>query len=154
MAQEGNQHASKWKKEYITQVEEMAMLGLPNKDIALILGIDNNTVTNWEKKIPAFSEAIARGRAIGHKSMTKAAFDCGIGYEREEEIVSVNKKTGEIYKETVKRYYPPNPISQHYYLGNRHKDWWKSIQRVEASFENIPPINFVPAVKQEKDGKP
>ena len=147
---------SKFKEEFLEQAEEMAMLGLPDKDIALILGVKPLEITRWKVSHPAFDSAIVRGRAIGHKSMTKAMFDCGCGYEREEDIVSVDKKTGKIYRETVTKYYPPNPICQHYYLGNRHKESWASIQKIEASVENIPAISFVPAaaVKQKNDVKP
>lgn len=140
-----------FKEEFIEQAEEMAKIGLPDKDIALILGVNRDTVADWQESHPEFSAAIARGRAIGHKSMTKAAFDCGVGYEREEEVVSIDKKTGVIYKEKVIKYYPPNPIAQHYYLGNRHKDWWKSIQHIEAAIENIPAIKFVPAEPAKKE---
>ena len=144
---------SKYKPELCAEAEQMAMLGLPDKDIGLLLGVCADTMTDWKESHPDFSEAILRGRASGHKSVTKAMFDRACGYEYEEEVVSINKKTGEIYKETVTKRLPPDPTCIQYYLSNRHKDSWKSIQRIEASVENIPAIRFRPAKGDKTEGE-
>ena len=43
------------------QTEMLAMLGVPDEDIALFFNIDNGTLKYWKENYPEFREAIKRG---------------------------------------------------------------------------------------------
>lgn len=58
----------------IKQIEDMAGLGLTQKEIALILGWSSKTLERKLEKIEEVAIAYKRGRAIAKKKVTKKLF--------------------------------------------------------------------------------
>jgi len=65
---------SKFEERFIKEGEKYATIGLPMRDMAFIWGVDPDTVTNWHKTIPAFSDALKKGEALKKTSLLTAMF--------------------------------------------------------------------------------
>jgi hypothetical protein len=65
---------TKYLPSYAEQAEKYAVVGLPLKDMAYIWGVEPDTVTNWQKRYPDFSEALKRGEARKKASLLTALY--------------------------------------------------------------------------------
>lgn len=88
--------------------------GLTDEQIAKNLGVAYSTMRTWNKKYPAFSAAIKKGKEISDYELENALHKRAIGYYYEEETVT---NAGEVV--TVKKYEHPNPTSLIFALKNR-----------------------------------
>lgn len=115
---------SKFDKINLDQVERLAMFGrLDLADIAVILGINQETLHAWKKKYPEFSNAIKKGRAKANFNVKKKMYERATGYSHPEEKIFCFQ--GEIIKTKTIKHYPPEPAAFIFWLCNQEPDEWK-----------------------------
>lgn len=66
---------SKFRPWMTKEIFKLAKIGLTNSDIADFLEINRETFGIWERSLFRVSAALKKGRMIGKRSVTKAAFD-------------------------------------------------------------------------------
>jgi len=96
-------------------------------DIADLFAVDVKTVANWEKKYPAFADAIA---AVNRRRITRsehATLKSALGCTVTEEQVVVDPEGNRTVK-TIKREIPPNITALRYLLNNRAPQDWSDKQ--------------------------
>lgn len=62
-------------KEQIEQIYQCASLGMPQDQIATILGMSRSNLKVWMKRIPEFEDAWRRGKAVASFNVRKTAYD-------------------------------------------------------------------------------
>ena len=92
----------------VSQVERMATIGLPEKDIAFLMDVSTATVGRFKKKSPEFDSAIRKGRILGHNRIAQRLFE--------------KADSG-------------NMLAIMFYLCNRHPDTWRSVNRTEVQMQ-------------------
>ena len=104
-----------------------AKLGLMDKQIAGNMGISPTTFYDWQKKFPAFADAIKSAKAIPNLELENAMFDLALGRTYVEEVKSIlDPKTGTVVRiEKTKKQIPPNPTTQIFLAKNRMPDKYK-----------------------------
>lgn len=104
-----------------------ARLGLMDKQIAGNMGISPTTFYDWQKKFPAFADAIKSAKAIPNLELENAMFDLALGRTYVEEVKSIlDPKTGMVIRiEKTKKQIPPNPTTQIFLAKNRMPDKYK-----------------------------
>lgn len=104
-----------------------AKLGLMDKQIAGNMGISPTTFYDWQKKFPAFADAIKSAKAIPNLELENAMFDLALGRTYVEEVKSIlDPKTGMVVRiEKTKKQIPPNPTTQIFLAKNRMPDKYK-----------------------------
>ena len=104
-----------------------AKLGLMDKQIAGNMGISLTTFYEWQKKFPAFADAIKSAKAIPNLELENAMFDLALGRTYVEEVKSIlDPKTGTVVRiEKTKKQIPPNPTTQIFLAKNRMPDKYK-----------------------------
>lgn len=104
-----------------------AKLGLMDKQIAGNMGISLTTFYEWQKKFPAFADAIKSAKAIPNLELENAMFDLALGRTYVEEVKSIlDPKTGTVIRiEKTKKQIPPNPTTQIFLAKNRMPDKYK-----------------------------
>jgi transposase-like protein len=107
-------------EERLDEVEKLARKGLRNKDIAAALGVDKTTFYKWKKEHPEFAIALEKGKGIADRKVENATYLAAMGYYKTEEQVT-NK--GTVVK--VRKWYPPNPTLNIFWLKNRMPDKWR-----------------------------
>lgn len=131
----------------LAEVEKMAKLGLTNEQIAGMLGIRRETIWDWCRKHPDFSNAIKAGKKVADDLVERSLFARAVGYAHPEDKIMVSKgKT--IVVPTIK-HYPPDPTSCIFWLKNRRKDEWKDKVGVEGDDEN--PLKMIVYYPEKKE---
>lgn len=120
-----------------------ARLGLMDKQIAGNMGISPTTFYDWQKKFPAFADAIKSAKAIPNLELENAMFDLALGRTYVEEVKSIlDPKTGTVVRiEKTKKQIPPNPTTQIFLAKNRMPDKYKDrvpvAERMDAEEQKV-----------------
>lgn len=127
--------------ESLTLLEGWARLGLSDEQIAHNMGINVSTLYTWKKEYPDIDEALKKGKAVVDFEVENATYKNACGHYAYEETYErvTDKETGEsemVLTKRVKRYIPPNPTSQIFWLKCRmrdvYKDKWADDSNAEA----------------------
>lgn len=114
------------------EVEEMATKGLTNKQIAKNLGISEGRLYEWQNDFPEFREALKRGKDPADYEVENALYRSATGYWVEEETIT-EFEDGSTKVETKKKYIPPNPTSNIFWLKNRRADKYRDKREHEVT---------------------
>lgn len=109
-------------------IEGWARDGLMDEQIAKNIGIARSTLNLWKKKHPDISDALKRGKAVIDREVENALTKSATGYWIEELDTKVLEfPDGESRTETTtkRRWVPPNPTSNIFYLKNRKPETWR-----------------------------
>jgi hypothetical protein len=137
---------TKYKPEYDQEIYRLCLLGLPDKKLAEYLDISEDTLHEWKKVYPSFSESIREGRVKADGSVAHSLRERAEGYSWMEETPI---KVKEIFYDEqgrrcererieitlVKKVVPPEPQAIRFWLMNRQKAYWRDKQEVEHSGE-------------------
>ena len=102
-------------------IEELALLGMTDRQLADVLKVDVRTIDNW-KKDKQFVSVLKKGKLVADNEMIKSLYKSGMGFEYTE-----IKKEGadidsiDLIRKVTKttKYYPPVPASMIFWLKNR-----------------------------------
>ena len=114
-------------------LEELAMSGLTNDEIAIYIGIAKSTIATWVERDKNIRETIKRGREHSLRRVEDAMFKLAVGefvitedkvLMDEEKTINpdgstVIKKTERVVK--VEKQLPPNPAMIIFYLKNKSR---------------------------------
>jgi hypothetical protein len=107
-------------------VRNLASAGLPNKEIANLIGVRLATLERRVRTIPELEEALVEGRSHATQVMVAEMFKTALGGHVTQEITETVSPTGKKSTKVVTREAPPNPHLMIYWLNNRDPENWKS----------------------------
>ena len=119
----------KYKPEYNGIAYNLALSGFTLEEIALILGIHLDTLTEWRKKHDDFETSILNGRELADSEVVRSLYDVATGrrliIEKKEVLNSI---TGEIVTLTNTRTALPDVKAIIHWLFNRDKikQYWNN----------------------------
>lgn len=112
-------------------VRNLAAAGLPNKDIANLIGVRLSTLERRIRTVPRLEEALIEGRDHATQVMINEMFKTAIGGQITQEIIEqINADGGKVTK-VVTRESPPNPQLMMYWLNNRDPVNWKAFRMLQ-----------------------
>lgn len=119
-------------------VYKLALLGCNDEEIADILNIHFDTLYEWKKVYPQFSEALTRGREIADAEIANSMYERAKGWRHKlEKPMTIN---GELKMVEVEEAFPPDTKAATIWLTNRHGKKWRDKQEQEVkmthSFED------------------
>lgn len=117
--------------EKIELIEGWARDGLSNEQIAHNMGINPTTLYDWQEKYNKFAKALKKSKEVADYEVENALHKEATGYYYTEENVS---NTGEVVE--VRKYARPKVSAQKYWLNNRQRKKWSSIDKHEISGPN------------------
>ena len=136
--------------------EEYAGELLTDAQIAAKLGISHTTFMDWQKKYPAFSIAIKRGKEASNVALIQAMHKTAEGYyvEEEETVVYLDKnKQAKSYSKTVKkRYIPPSTTTQIFLAKNRMPDDFHDVNRHNVTVQGSLKVTTLAELMMEEYG--
>ena len=112
-------------EEGLTILEGWARDGLTDEQIAHNIGISRSTLNEWKKKYSDISDTLKKGKEVSDYEVENATFMAAKGYYKEEEVVT-NK--GDV--KTVRKWHPPNPTLNIFWLKNRKPNIWRDKHEV------------------------
>lgn len=127
---------TKYKPEYVTQVEKLCLLGATDKDIADFFEVAESTINNWKIEYPEFLESIKRGKLLADANVANSLYKRALGYEAPD--IDIRVIDNQIVETPLIKHYPPDPTSAIFWLKNRQPDKWrdKQIQEVSGTVTN------------------
>jgi len=141
---------AKWTNIESEMVTQLCMLGLTNAELGASIGVAQSTVEDWltgrvkdPSEVANFVAAVNAGRGIADAKVAGALYARAVGYECDEQVVTVVGR-GEVIISTIRKKYPPDVAAAFIWLKNRRRTQWKD--RYEAD-----PVDPAAAAKVVQD---
>ena len=99
----------------------MAHAGLTDIQMAEELGVNEDTIYEWKKVHPAFSEALKSGKETPDAQVESALLKKALGYEYDE----YHGKLGE-----MRKVQHPDTVACIFWLKNRQPDQWRDVKDI------------------------
>ena len=133
---------SKYTPKLAKKIIELAKEGYIIDEIAEKVGLNPDTIYDWQKKKPEFSEAIKEAKLIPNNTVKASVFKSANGYEYTEKHVMKRKSGSNEYAEVkeITKHYAPNVLAQIFWLKNRDPQRWKD--RHDVGFDPDTPLNI------------
>jgi DNA-binding XRE family transcriptional regulator len=119
----------------LIKVRGWARKGLTNDQIAENIGINRDTLYDWQKKYPDFSDALKSTKEITVYEVEDALYKAAMGYFVEETITTVTS-TGKSHTEIRKKWIAPNTTAQIFFLKNKDPENWRERNDITLSETN------------------
>ena len=143
---------TKYKDEYCDQVYKLCLLGHTDIEIAGFFDVSVDTIHEWRKVHPEFSESTKRGKDIADGNVAESLYRRAVGYEHPEDKI-FNSNGEALVVPTVKRY-PPDTQAASLFLRNRQPKKWRDKQEIDhttAGEKITQPQIIIGGKKQEVD---
>ncbi|WP_213279309.1 terminase [Chryseobacterium indologenes] len=116
-----------------------SLLGLTDVQMAGAMDINPDTLYQWQKKYPDFSEAIKKGKIEADANVVSTLYKRALGhtqkYKQAFKLKKVDEETGKLYDTVeiveIEDYFPPDMIATIFWLKNRQPEHWRDKKEVE-----------------------
>ncbi len=119
---------------------ELVELGLTDKELAEAFGVHVDTIYEWQKRYPEFSESIKRAKEKPDGEVVAALHKRAIGYTYDaQEVTAAGEKNADgssrVIKVVQKKIHvPADPTSMIFWLKNRRPQEWRDTYRLQHIF--------------------
>lgn len=122
----------------LLKVQGWARDGLSNEQIAHNIGINKDTLYEWQKRFSDFSDALKKGKEVVDREVENAMLKRALGYEYDEVTQEpvTDKDTGVTEMRVTKRVTKqivPDVTAQIFWLKNRKPEEFRDKRDVELS---------------------
>lgn len=116
---------SKYQDSYPRLAYEFALLGKTDEELAIVFGVNPDTIYEWDRVHPEFSETRARGKEIADAKVAASLYNRAIGYEHEAVKIFMPAGFSEpVYAPYTERF-APDVAAASLWLSNRQGGRWK-----------------------------
>lgn len=127
-----------YKEEYNEQADKLCKLGATDADLADFFNVNEDTINEWKKVHPKFSESLKAGKMLADANVAQRLYERAMGFEHDSEeikIISVGGQDGgsEIVRVPIRKIYPPDSTAAIFWLKNRCPKEWRDKQETEHS---------------------
>lgn len=112
-----------FRDEYVEQAYKLCLLGATDAELADFFEVSEDTIYEWKKVRPEFSEALRRGKAEADAEVAASLYKRAIGYSHPDTHVS--NYQGIITLTELTKHYPPETGAAFLWLKNRQPHKWK-----------------------------
>ena len=120
---------SKYDKVDEKLLKKLYEAGLTDAQVANVIGVNRDTIFEWKKKHPEFSDTIKRGKGISDDKVEKSLFERATGYSHPD--IHITNYQGTITKTKITKHYAPDPTSMIFWLKNRKPGEWRDKQEID-----------------------
>src|SRR5665647_3441169 len=111
----------------LSEIRDWCMDGKTNEEMCVLLGISPDSWYTYMKQYNELNDIVTAGKSVIDNRVENAVLKTALGFEYEEIKTIIEedrngKKRTRIEK--TKKYMPPNPTAQAFWLKNRKKDEW------------------------------
>ncbi len=117
-----------YRPEYAEQAKMAAKAGFTDSQLAILFNVNEDTIHEWKKKHPIFSESLKEGKDDVDDAVEASLYKRATGFKRRIEKLDKDGCVHELFEEL-----PPDPVSMIFWLKNRRKEKWRDRQEVEHS---------------------
>jgi hypothetical protein len=121
------------------QALKFSLLGLTDVQMAGAFEINPDTLYEWQKKYPDFSESIKKGKLEADANVVSTLYKRALGHTQKHKqafkLKKVHEETGKLYDTVeiveVEDYFPPDMVATIFWLKNRQPEHWRDKKEVE-----------------------
>lgn len=113
-----------YKPEYVDLAYKYCLLGATDNELAMFFDVNQDTINEWKKVHPQFSESLKAGKAKADADVAQKLFKRATGYEHKAVKISASPDGKEHVTEYIERY-PPDTTAAIFWLKNRRPDVWR-----------------------------
>ena len=120
-----------YKEEYIDLAYKYVLLGADNETLAKYFEVNIDTIYEWKKRHPLFSDALKKGKAIADAKVAESLYNraCGFKIKKVKHATFNGAITDrEEYEEEV----APDPTAMIFWLKNRQPKMWRDKREVST----------------------
>ena len=125
----------------LSKIIELAEEGLRDSKIAVALGVNIATFSNWKRTKPEVYLALEQARAKVHQKVEDALIKRALGYDMVE--THIEKVGTRIKKKRILKAMPPDVKAIEFYLTNRVPEDWSSMQKLKVETSGTVDINSI-----------
>lgn len=120
---------SKFNDDLVDRAFFLAQKGFTDAEIAKALGIAVDTIYDWRKNKPEFSEALKLGKDEADAKVERSLYEKATGYSHPD--VHISNFQGEITVTPITKHYPPDTTAGIFWMKNRRPAEWRDKQEVQ-----------------------
>jgi hypothetical protein len=124
---------SKYQAEYPEQARKLCLLGATDPELADFFDVNVDTVHEWKKVHPEFSDSIKQGKTQADANVADRLYQRAMGFEHPE--VHISNYQGVITQTPITKIYAPDTVAGIFWLKNRQRAAWRDRQDVEMAVE-------------------
>ena len=126
-----------WKPEYADLAYKFCLLGANDARLAEMFGVHVDTIYEWKKVVPEFSEALSRGKEVADAEIAHSLYHRAKGYSHpDDDIKALN---GRIVITPTIKHYPPDTGAATLWLKNRQPHIWRDkVENVHTGADGGP----------------
>lgn len=121
---------TKYNPDILAKMLLLSRRGFTDEEIGQIVGISEDTVTEWKKK-PEFSLPLKCNKKLADAIVERSLYERAIGYSHPE--VHISNYQGEITQTPIIKHYPPDVTAQIFWLKNRQPALWRESPLLDLS---------------------
>lgn len=125
---------SAYKAEFAGIAYRHCLLGATDKDLAAAFGVHVDTIDEWKRKQPKFSESLKKGKAEADAVIAESLFHRAKGYSHK--AVKIMQHEGEAFDHEYTEHYPPDTAACIFWLKNRRPDQFRNNPEVAVTLNN------------------
>lgn len=114
---------TKYAPSMLPQARQAAELGATDREIAILLGIDEATLYRWKHVHPEFCEALKVGKEKADDRVEQSLYRKAVGYTYDGE--KIFQYEGQVVRAPVVEHVPPSDTAAIFWLKNRRKEQWR-----------------------------
>lgn len=122
---------TKYKPEFCEQSYKLCLLKAIDKELADFFEVNEDTINEWKKVHPEFSESIKKGKVQADSEVAEKLYQRACGYSHPD--VHISNYQGEITITDIIKCYPPDTAAAFIWLKNRQG--WKDKTQTEHSLD-------------------
>lgn len=120
---------TKFKPEFVKQVEKLCNLAATDEEIADFFDIDVSTVDRWKLSHEDFGKALKIGKEAADQRVERSLYQKAVGYSQEDTKVFLHEGEPVLAKYT--KHYAPDTTAMIFWLKNRKRVEWREKQEIE-----------------------
>lgn len=120
---------SKYKQEFCDQAYKYCLLGATDKDLSEFFDVAEDTIHEWKKVYPEFSESIKDGKQIADIKVVESLYKRATGYQQQE--VKIFQYEGMPVVVPFTAIIAPETTAAIFWLKNRQPKVWRDKQEIQ-----------------------
>lgn len=120
---------SKYDPKFCKIAYKMSLLGAIDKDLASAFEVNEDTINEWKKVYPKFSESLKKGKEPADANVVKSLYQRAMGYKHKDLYITHHQ--GIIVSKDIIKHYPPDTTAAIFWLKNRQPDLWRDRQHID-----------------------
>jgi hypothetical protein len=123
---------SLYREEYAEEAYKLCLLGATDQELGDIFGVHRDTIHEWKRTRPDFSDAITRGKMLADAEVAAKLYERACGY-----VVNAVKlyrqDDGSVLQVPYQIMHPPDTQAASLWLRNRQPRLWRDKHEIDVA---------------------